>query len=111
MGSIIRAAVDFRAVIYLNFCHIVAVSAVTITGGQVIAGAGTLAALGGLTYMFSKGRPQNNQKQNEQFREVMKRLGIDKRNPKWRKAHDAIEHEPPMNFQELLQFIKDLFGL
>ncbi len=111
MGSIIRAAVDFRAVIYLNFCHIVAVSAVTITGGQVIAGAGTLAALDGLTYMFSKGRSQSNQEQDEQFREVMKRLGIDKRNPKWRKAHDAIEHEPPMNFQELLQFIKDLFGL
>lgn len=70
-----------------------------------------MVALGGLTYMFSKRCPQNNQKQNEQFREVMKRLDIDKNNPKWRQAHNAMEDESPMNFQELLQFIKDLFGL
>ena len=53
--------------------HMVVTSALTITGGQVIAGAGTLAALGGLTYMFSKipyqGEPNTTIKQGGSYGE------------------------------------------
>ena len=42
--------------------HMVVTSGLTITGGQVIASAGTLAALGGLTYMFSKHEPKMTKK-------------------------------------------------
>ena len=56
-----------------GFTHMVVTSALTITGGQVIAGAGTLAALGGLTYMFARiprqGEPNTSIKQGGSYGE------------------------------------------
>lgn len=82
---------------------------VTITGAQVLAGTGAL-ALGGYL-LFGKGRPQNNQKQNEQFRAIMNRFGINKSDPRWRYTHDSLKNEKPMDFKELLEFIKQILGL
>ena len=59
-------------------------------------------ALGAGLILMSKGRPGNNQVQNEQFREVMRRLGYTKKDWQWRFSHDNLPKPHNMGFRELL---------
>lgn len=82
--------------------------AVTVTGAQ-IAAAG-LAALAGMGIMFSStNRPGDNRKQNEQYREAMRRLGYSKEDWQWRYGHDHLPNES-LGFKDLLKFLEDLFS-
>ena len=82
--------------------------AVTVTGAQIIAaGAATLVSLG---IMFSStNRPGDNRKQNEQYREAMRRLGYSKKDWQWRYGHDHLPNES-LGFKDLLKFLKNLFS-
>lgn len=81
---------------------------ITLTGAQ-IAAAG-LAALIGLGVMFaSTNRPGDNRKQNEQYREAMRRLGYNKEDWQWRYGHDHLPNES-LGFKDLLNFLKELFS-
>ena len=83
-------------------------AAITLTGAQ-IAAAG-LAALIGLGVMFaSTNRPGDNRKQNEQYREAMRRLGYNKEDWQWRYGHDHLPNES-LGFKDLLDFLKELFS-
>lgn len=85
---------------------------ITLTGTQILVGTGTLAL--GLTYLFSKGhgpRMGHNQYENQQFRNVMKTLGIQRSDPRWRFAHDSIQGMDLDDYQELLEYIKTTLGL
>ena len=81
---------------------------VVVTGAQIIAaGAATLASLG---IMFSStNRPGDNRKQNEQYREAMRRLGYSKKDWQWRYGHDHLPNES-LGFKDLLKFLKNLFS-
>lgn len=82
--------------------------AVTVTGAQ-IAEAG-LAALAGMgVVLASTDRPGDNRKQNEQYREAMRRLGYDKTDWQWRYGHDHLPKES-MGFRALLKFLEELFS-
>ena len=82
--------------------------AVTVTGAQIaVAG---LAALAGMGIMFSStNRPGDNRKQNEQYREAMRRLGYSKKDWQWRYGHDHLPNES-LGFKDLLKFLQDLFS-
>ena len=85
---------------------------VTLTGTQVLAGAG-VAVLGGLTILFSKGsdpRMGHNQYENKQFKEAMKRLNIKKTDPRWRIAHDTLD-DTYETLKELIDAIKEILGI
>ncbi|MGI6359591.1 MAG: RHS repeat-associated core domain-containing protein [Acholeplasmatales bacterium] len=89
----------------------ISVVAGTATVSGAVAASGTAALVGaGAYYMFSKGRPKDNTKQNEQFRSIMNELGIKKSDPRWRKMHDLTKKEPPMSYQELKKFIMEELG-
>mgnify|MGYP005779443897 CR=1 FL=1 len=76
-----------------------------------LAGIAGIASILGIGILFSKGRPGNNRRQNEQFESAMNRYGIKKQDPLWREIHNALHNEPPMNYQELLRFIAEYLGL
>ena len=82
-------------------------AAVTVTGAQILKGIGAVAA--GLGILFaSTNRPGDNRRQNEQYREAMKRLGYDKKDWQWRYGHDHLPNKS-LGFKNLLEFLKSLF--
>ena len=78
-------------------------------GGTLVIG-GVLTGVKGLNIFFNKGRPGDNQKQNEQFSTIMKGFGYKRTDPVWQTLHELLHYEEPMNFQELLEFIKSFLG-
>ncbi len=74
----------------------------TLTGTQILGVAGLL----GATYMFAKGGLPNNQHQNEQWKEAMRQLKIDKKNYLWRKLHDKVQHYPYSTHDTLDKLIR-----
>ncbi|MBQ3116109.1 MAG: hypothetical protein IJC07_03680 [Clostridia bacterium] len=48
-------------------------------------------------------------KQNEQYKEAMRRLGYDKTNWQWRYGHDHLPKQS-LGFKDLLKFLENLFG-
>jgi len=70
-----------------------------------------LAGLAGYTFL-GKGLPGNNRDQNEQFRSAMRKLGIrDKSDWRWRFAHDNLPPRHNMGYNQLLEFLRQLFGM
>ena len=62
---------------------------------------------------FAKGsgpRMGHNQYENKQFKEAMKRLRIKRSDPRWRKAHDALDGTAE-TLKELIEAIKEILGL
>ena len=83
-------------------------AAVSLTSAQAIMAG--IAALSGLGLMFSStNRPGDNRKQNEQYREAMRRLGYNKGDWQWRYGHDHLPNES-LGFKDLLKFLVDLFS-
>ena len=81
---------------------------VSLTSAQAIMAG--IAALSGLGLMFSStNRPGDNRKQNEQYREAMRRLGYNKGDWQWRYGHDHLPNES-LGFKDLLKFLVDLFS-
>jgi len=66
-----------------------------------------VAGVSSLVLLASTDRPRNNQRQNEQFAAVMKRLGYTKRDWQWRLVHNRIHRENfTRGFSALLKFAK-----
>ena len=63
----------------------------------------------GLIMLASDHRPGDNKRQNEQYREIMRRLGYKKTDWQWRYGHDHLP-DKEMGFKELLEFLRKLFG-
>ena len=81
--------------------------AVTATGAEIATG---LTALAGMGIMLSStNRPGDNRKQNEQYREAMRRLGYSKKDWQWRYGHDHLPNVS-LGFKDLLKFLEDLFS-
>ena len=57
----------------------------------------------------STNRPGDNRKQNEQYREAMRRLGFSKKDWQWRYGHDHLPQKS-MGFKELVDFLRSLFS-
>ena len=57
----------------------------------------------------STNRPGDNRKQNEQYREAMRRLGFSKNDWQWRYGHDHLPQKS-MGFKELVDFLRSLFS-
>lgn len=57
----------------------------------------------------SNERTRDNRKQNEQYKEAMKRLGYKKEDWRWRYGHNKLPKES-LGFKELLKFLMDLFN-
>lgn len=55
--------------------------------------------------MASQGRPGSNQAQNDQWRNVMNALKIKDKDLIIR-IHDELKKYPPMDYQELLDFVR-----
>ena len=70
--------------------------------------AGATAVLGNVMFASSN-RPGNNKRQNQQFRDAMKELGITNKD-QMRRVHDKIRGRN-MGYNELLQFIKQVLNL
>ena len=78
----------------------------TITGAQILGAAGLL----GATYMFAKGGLPNNQYQNKQWTEAMRRLGI-KDKDLWRRLHNAVGKYPYNthdNLKKLMELLEEI---
>lgn len=54
-----------------------------------------------------KGTPKNNQAQNKQFNDIVKKLKLNK--DQQRQLHDAISHQN-YSYQEILEEAKRMFG-
>ena len=68
-----------------------------------------IAIIGLAVVLSSTNRPRDNRKQNEQFRQVMRRLGYDKKDWQWRYGHDHLPNES-LGFKDLLKFLTDLLN-
>ena len=77
------------------------VSGVTVAAGAVVVGATILLA--------SSNRPGDNKKQNQQFKDAMKELGVTNKD-KMRRVHDKINGRN-MGYNELIKFIKKVLNL
>lgn len=78
--------------------------------GIAVAQTGAVAAAATSLFLFaSSNRPRSNDKQNEQYRAVMNRLGIKKTDPIWRRIHDALHKASghDLGYAELLKFAKE----
>ena len=104
IGSFLGASLSFGGLALAES----GAAAVSLTSAQaIIAG---IAALSGLGLMFSStNRPGDNRKQNEQYREAMRRLGYNKGDWQWRYGHDHLPNES-LGFKDLLKFLSDLFS-
>ena len=80
----------------------------TIASTYVVA-AGATAVLGMNLMFASSNRPGDNKKQNQQFRDAMRKLGITDKD-QMRRVHDKIRGRN-MGYNELLQFIKQVLNL
>ena len=80
--------------------------AVSVGGAEILVGAGMLGTL----FLFaSNNRPGNNKKQNQQFRDAMKELGI-KNKDQMRRVHDRIKGRN-MGYKDLIEFIKNVLDI
>ena len=83
-------------------------ASVALASTYVVA-AGATAALGMNLMFASSNRPGDNKKQNQQFRDAMRKLGITDKD-QMRRVHDKIRGRN-MGYNELLQFIKQVLNL
>ena len=68
------------------------------------------AAISATTFLASRDRPGSNQAQNRQYGDVMKKLGIKKTDPLWRRIHDIIHRKGFYgSFNELYEFAKEIY--
>ena len=83
--------------------------AIALSGGQIAVASG-LSILAGLGIVFaSNERPRNNQKQNEQFRSIMQKLGYNKKDWQWRYGHDHLPNDK-LGYKELYEFLKKILS-
>ena len=90
------------------------VGAGAVVAGSALTATGILGGILGLNVLFAKGsgpRIGHNQYENKQFRDAMEELNFKKTDPEWREAHNALQNEPPMNYKQLIAFLKDLFSI
>ena len=83
-------------------------ASVALASTYVVA-AGATAALGMNLMFASSNRPGDNKKQNQQFRDAMRKLGITDKD-QMRRVYDKIRGRN-MGYNELLQFIKQVLNL
>jgi RHS repeat-associated protein len=83
-------------------------SMVTVTGSQIVGAVGAVIGID-IMMMASQGRPVNNQSQNKQLEDIVNKLKIYDKDL-IRRIHNELHKYPPMNFQELLEFVKSFLG-
>ena len=79
--------------------------AVTATGAEIVC----TGILGAGIMFASNNRPGNNKKQNQQFRDAMKKLNISDKD-QMRRVHDKIKGRN-MGYNELIEFIKTVLNI
>ena len=79
---------------------------ITLTGTQAVE---AVATIGSIVLLASAHRPGNNKKQNKQFEDAMRKLGITDRD-KMRRVHDKLKGTD-LGYRELIEFIKSVLNL
>ena len=109
IGGIAGAVIGYAAPYIGSFAPVLAgenAVAISVSSAKVLAAG---AAAGTVSMLASEHRPQNNKKQNEQFRAAMREIGI-KDKSQMRRVHDKIRGRN-MGYKELVNFIKEVLKL
>ena len=105
-GAIVGAIPTIGAFMGSTFTFSSGAMAISVSGAQIAAGA-AIGALGMYTFA-STNRPHDNRRQNEQYKEIMHRLGYKKTDWQWRYGHNHLPKES-LGFKQLLEFLRNLF--